>query len=263
MTLSNSKDLDWESAAESHVGKVREINEDSLLNRPDRGLWVVADGMGGHAAGDVASRLVIETLAAMDPPASLDEYVAAAKDCLTTVNHRLLQLSRQSAQGLSGTTVAALLAYGEQGAALWVGDSRVYQYRGGKLLQLSRDHSQLEEWIAHGLLERSQSKDHPASNVITRAVGAAEELEADIELIEVHPGDTFLICSDGLYNELNEREMALALNKRDCADAARQLLQIVLSRTARDNISVIVAHANDKCDASKTIVNPAVSPAQS
>ena len=87
----------------------------------------------------------------------------------------------------------------------------------------------------------------------------AEELEADIELIDVHPGDTFLVCSDGLYNELNEKEIAQALNKTDCAEAARQLLQIVLSRTARDNISVIVAHASD---ALKTVVNPAVSPAQ-
>lgn len=258
MTAGLAESYRWASVARTHVGKVRRLNEDAVLDRPDLGLWAVADGMGGHEAGDRASRMVVEALAALAPPAGLDDFVAAAKRQLQAVNETLQEEARDGAGRISGSTVAALLVHGRHGVAIWAGDSRIYLYRNGRLHGLSRDHSQVEEWVKSGLLKRHEASGHPASNVITRAVGADDAVELDTTRIDVLPGDVFLLCSDGLYNEVDEEAMSQALSRTDCEWSAEQLLARALASRARDNISLVIVHAGRQSrDETKTVINPA------
>ncbi len=248
----------WSSACETHVGKVRKLNEDAVLSRPDLGLWAVADGMGGHEGGDRASRMVIDALTSLSPNDQLGDFVAAAMRELESVNARLHAEARRGAGNISGSTVVALLAHGRHGVAVWAGDSRLYMFRNGILHALSRDHSQVEEWVSNGLLERHQADGHPAANVITRAIGAADSVELDTAKVEILPGDIYLLCSDGLYNELGEKAMSHILCTNDCRHAAQKLLATALAGEARDNISLVIAHAEEKIeDATRTVINPA------
>jgi protein phosphatase len=261
MSVKLTENLSWSSAMRTHVGKVRELNEDAVLDRPDVGLWAVADGMGGHQGGDRASRLVIDALAALPQPfAGLSDFADAARRELEAVNRRLHDEARNGAGSISGSTVATLLAHGRRGAAIWAGDSRVYRFRDKSLQALSRDHSQIEEWVVSGLLDRRQAGGHPACNVITRAVGAAHRLELDTIAFDVQPGDAFILCSDGLYNEVDEEQMSRILDDADSQQAVEQLLAAALAGAARDNISVVVARADPHpSDTTKTVINPAFS----
>ncbi len=258
--MNGQQEITWESVAETHAGKVRSANEDAVLNRRDVGLWAVADGMGGHYAGAEASRSVVDALASVPATQSLDDLAADVEQALKDANALLIKKARDTGNGISGSTAAVLISVGDKAAAIWVGDSRVYRVRGGRLEQISRDHSQLEEWIAMGLLDRDDVESHPPSNIITRAIGAEDLLEADIEKFNVQPGDTYLICSDGLYNEVPDTEIAQYLNGGRCVQAARQLLDLALSRGARDNVSLIVVHAQaDDDDGTRTLINPSLS----
>ncbi|MCB1792819.1 MAG: serine/threonine-protein phosphatase [Gammaproteobacteria bacterium] len=250
----------WTSAHRSHVGKVRRLNEDSVFDKPGVGLWAVADGMGGHTGGDRASRLVVEALETLPMPERLDSHVAAMIAKLETVNAGLYNESmRGGGYTISGTTVAALLVHGRQGNAVWAGDSRIYLHRNNTLHALSRDHSQVEEWVANGLLERDAADNHPAANVLTRAIGAVDSVEFDSTRFDVLPGDTYLLCSDGLHNELNDAAIARLLVDGDCERSAEQLLSAALEGDARDNISLVVIHAEAaQVDATKTVLNPAI-----
>ncbi len=253
-------DFEWMSTALSHVGKVRGINEDAVLDRPDLGLWVVADGMGGHAAGDVASRMIVTELEGIETPDDMEKFIRLVSERLELVNLCLRETALIADHSISGSTVAALLVFGSRAAAVWAGDSRVYVYRGNRLRQLSQDHSQVREWVEMGLLEPEEARHHPDSNIITRAVGAMDHLELETHLFDVQPGDTYLLCSDGLYNEVSEQEMETALITGDCVRAAQQLLGLVLSRKARDNVSIVVARVDEGNDLDEmTMLNPAIS----
>ncbi|TKC81638.1 serine/threonine-protein phosphatase [Trinickia terrae] len=248
----------WTSASRTEVGLVREINEDACLDLPEHGIWAVADGMGGHTAGDVASRMIVDALAAIVVPARLADVVAAARTELQTVNRRLRDEAAARHVRTIGSTVAALFASGNQCGLLWAGDSRVYLYRQAHLLQLTRDHSQVEELKARGYLTAEEAADHPAHHLITRAVGAADRLELDENRVEVNDGDMFLLCSDGLTNEVGEPDIAGALAGRDCREATDALVEMALREGGRDNISAIVIRASDPFAADKTLVNPAL-----
>lgn len=247
----------WVSAARTHVGLVREHNEDACLDRPERGLWAVADGMGGHARGDFASRLVIETLERLPAPDSLEHFVAAARQGLQAANRQLCQEASDRGVPIIGSTVVALSACGGQCAYLWAGDSRVYLFRQGRLILLSRDHSQVEELMAQGCLSPEAARHHPARHLITRAVGVAAELELDAGTLAVRDGDIFLLCSDGLSNELSEAEMAAALAGGDCRQAAESLVDLALRQGGRDNVTAVVARADDPDTTDRTVLNPA------
>jgi protein phosphatase len=251
-----SNPFTWSSAARSHVGTVRELNEDAYLDLGEKGLWAVADGMGGHAVGDVASRLVVETLTELPPPRSLGSFVKDVRSRLRQANRELREEATARGVTLIGSTVAILLAYKKHCVYLWAGDSRIYLLRAGQLTQLSRDHSQVEELIARGLLDRSDADNHPSSNAITRAVGAEYELNLDDEMMQVKGGDMFLLCSDGLYNEVSEHEIATELLRGDCTKAAENLVKLAVDHGARDNVTVVVIRAEDESDSSKTIINP-------
>jgi serine/threonine protein phosphatase PrpC len=250
----------WTSASRTDVGLVREINEDACLDLPQRGMWAIADGMGGHAAGDVASGMIVDALAGIVVPARLSEFVAATRDELQTVNRQLREEAAVRHVRLIGSTVAALLASGRRCGLLWAGDSRIYLYRGARLQQLTRDHSHVEELRAQGLLTAQAALKHPAHHLITRAVGAADWLELDESRVEVCDGDVFLLCSDGLSNEVEAPDIVNALASGDCKEATEALVEMARRQGGRDNISAIVIRADDPCAADKTLVNPALSP---
>jgi len=248
----------WTSAARSDVGCVRQINEDALLDFPERGLWAVADGMGGHAVGDLASRMVIESLSAISSNGGLASVIADARERLIDVNGKLRVEAARRLVSRIGSTVVVLAARNGACAYLWAGDSRIYLFRNGKLVQLTRDHSHVEELKARGQLTAEEALHHPAQHLITRAVGALDVLDLDESTVALNDGDTFLLCSDGLSNEISEAEMASELTAGNCELAAQRLLEKALERGGRDNISLVVAHAEDVMAMDRTQVNPSI-----
>jgi serine/threonine protein phosphatase PrpC len=243
--------IKWISASLTNVGTVRKVNEDACAAMPGRGLWVVADGMGGHDAGDVASQMIVAELSKL----AIDGFVDAVdqiEDCLELVNHRLLAIAAQRGEGsIVGSTAVLLLACQTHIACLWVGDSRAYCLRDGTLSQLSEDHSQVAEMVAAGLLSAEEAESHPDANVITRAVGVSEQFSLDIDLFPIGTRDRYLLCSDGLNKELSDAEIADHLSYGDCADACERLVQTALERNCRDNISVIVVDFSETTEQGK------------
>ena len=239
MSLLNG--ITWQSAGMTNVGKVRKINEDAYLERPEAGLWVVADGMGGHDAGDLASSAIVDRLASIVPPQEMTRYVDVIRDNLQSVNQALFQEARERGGHTTiGSTVVALLAIEGRCACLWAGDSRAYRLRDGVLESISRDHSEVQELVEQGLISKDAAEDHPSANVITRAVGAVEPLVVDVKINEIKAGDRYLLCSDGLYKEVSEREIAQHMQfGKDSAAVTHSLLETALSRGARDNVSVV------------------------
>ncbi|MBK4735310.1 PP2C family protein-serine/threonine phosphatase [Noviherbaspirillum pedocola] len=256
--MAHANSLRWLSASRSHPGAVREINEDALLDCPERGLWAVADGMGGHSRGDMASRVTIDTLEHMPAAPGLTQAVAEVHERLQSVNHQLQMEAALRDVGTIGTTVVVLLAANHRCAYLWVGDSRIYRFRDGQLTQLTSDHSVVGELVARGALSPQDAASHPARNLITRAIGAMEPLDAEDGLVDVSAGDMFLLCSDGLSNEVGNEEIARLLACHDCHRAAEGLVDLALAHGGRDNVSVVVIMAEDVAAQESTVLNPAV-----
>jgi protein phosphatase len=152
-----------------------------------------------------------------------------------------------------------LIAYENRCACLWAGDSRLYLSRDGTLFQLSRDHNQVEELIAQGLIDRNQAKNYPGGSAITRAVGASDQLELEIAIRDVGDGDLYLLCSDGLTNEVSENEIATELARGNPKRICENLLNYALQRSARDNITIVIAQAEDPTIPTETIINPLTS----
>ncbi|WP_395408319.1 PP2C family protein-serine/threonine phosphatase [Pseudoduganella sp. UC29_106] len=235
----DSQLLSWTSAARTDIGLVRSRNEDACLARPERGLWVVADGMGGHAFGDVASRTIVEAMDRLDPAPNMEQFIADARAMIHQVNQDLRADAQARRVPVMGSTVVVLLAFGAQAACLWAGDSRIYLFRKGRLHQLTQDHSQ------------------PDSNMITRAVGAAESVELDLGTLAARDGDMFLLCSDGLSNPVPDEEIAGALACGEPGQAADELITLARANGGRDNITAVVVRADDTAD-DKTMLNPAL-----
>jgi serine/threonine protein phosphatase PrpC len=231
----------WEYAADTNVGMVRTVNEDAILARPEIGVWAVADGMGGHAVGDVASKMVLEAIEEIGSQDNLTDLVNCVEDNLIKVNQKILKYSETELNNKTvGSTIVVLIISGRVGVCLWVGDSRLYRYRKGTLEQLSRDHSRVEELIQQGVLLPEEAENHPESNVITRAVGVDSDFCVDIAGFDTNIGDTFLLCSDGLYNMLNDQKLIEHLNQTSNQDKVDNLISGALERGATDNVSVIV-----------------------
>ena len=230
----------WSSASLTDAGRVHTVNQDACLDLPAAGLWVVADGVGGHNEGEVASQLIVDTLSHTGEHARLSGFVNAVEDSLQTVHKTLVDRAvSRNKDMIIGSTVAALLVVEQYGVCLWAGDSRVYRYRDGQLAQLTRDHSQVEELVANGGLQREEAEKHPHANVITRAVGAGEELFLDVGLQKLRNADRYLICSDGLYKEVSEVEIAEHIKYGDCVTICRTLVALALERGAHDNVTVV------------------------
>jgi protein phosphatase len=248
----------WTSRSHSHVGLVRAVNEDACLDRPERGVWAVADGMGGHSVGDFASRMVVEALSNVPPLSSLESFVTDTRARLQAVNRDLRAEVKHRDVAVIGSTVAVLLACGRRCGFLWAGDSRIYLYRDGRLRLLTRDHNRLEELKARGLVTAEEAADHPARFRVTRAVGVLAALDLDEGAVEAHDGDVFLLCSDGLNSEVSEREIAGALLSGNCQQATGKLIDLALARGGRDNISAVVVRAEDLDSGDRTLFNPAL-----
>ncbi len=235
--------LSWKSAQDTNVGMVREINEDSILSLPEAQLWVVADGMGGYEAGNVASDMIVKSLCSMIKKPSLNEMVDCVEDSLIDANYRILEYADIMLDGRTlGSTIVTLLIQGHAGICLWAGDSRLYRYRKNQLVQLSRDHSHVEYLVSQGAISPEEAENHPDSNVITRAIGAAPELYLDINAFTAQPGDTFLLCSDGLYNMVSKEEMCNTIASLPVTKAVDVLIQKALDNGANDNVSVILVN---------------------
>lgn len=232
------------SVARTHVGAVRTLNEDRYLERPDVRLWVVADGMGGHEAGDVAAGLIVETLAGVEPQSSGYAYLNVICDHLQAVNRELIERAAALSYGaLIGSTVVALLAFEDHYACVWAGDSRIYLLRDGELIQLTHDHSAVQEMVDSGLLDADEAQGHQRSNIVTRAVGAGEPLELEVRHAAIQPGDQFLLCSDGLTGMVTDEEIRRVLQAMPPETAADGLLALALDRGARDNVTLVLVSA--------------------
>jgi serine/threonine protein phosphatase PrpC len=246
--------LRWRSCGLTDVGRRRQLNEDALYCDDALGLWVVADGMGGHAAGEVASQEAVETVYGMvkrgignlhelaDP--LVEEDVRAAS--------RLMESSIQAATYMvfsmaemdrgktgMGTTLSALLILGEYAVTAQVGDSRIYRVNGEAVEQLTEDHTLIAWQLKQGLITPQEAKKSPHRNVITRAVGNRDYVQVDTGLVKLQPGDRFLLCSDGLHGYLREADIApiIALGGED---AVIKFISLANERGGKDNITAIL-----------------------
>jgi serine/threonine-protein phosphatase Stp1 len=233
----------WQSAARTDRGKVRARNEDAVLALPERGLWLVADGMGGHQNGALASRLIVEEIVELPMGGSLDDRLLDIRDCLYRVNRLLgheITMTADRPDSIMGSTVVILLAQGERAICVWAGDSRCYLRRSGKLYQLSRDHCVMQELIHEQQISPDEAASHPSARALTRAVGANDNLMLDIVDFTIYPGDTLMLCSDGLYQDLSRDDISQALSLESTERALQRLFRQTLGGAARDNISAIV-----------------------
>lgn len=236
--------MQWYSSACSTVGKCRKINEDAYLERPEIGLWAVADGMGGHKAGDVASKAVVDALSTVPANGNLQALISHVSGYLQNVNDELLAMAKEIVAGqIIGTTIVVMLAVGNRCASIWAGDSRLYRYRRGLLSQLTRDHSLVADLVEQDMFTQTTLADKANSNILTRALGAEPDLPIDTITFEAKEGDAYLLCSDGLVKELNPQEMAETLNQHDCSACSQGLIDLALAQGARDNVTAIVVRA--------------------
>ncbi|HEX5361729.1 MAG TPA: protein phosphatase 2C domain-containing protein [Fluviicoccus sp.] len=238
--------LVWTSAQATDIGAKRKINEDAVLSRPDIGLWAVADGMGGHAAGDVASQAVIDALLQIKPDSDLPDCVDTIEDKILLVNHNLRRHGQEALGGRTlGTTVVSLFIMDGLGACIWAGDSRLYLFREGELRRISHDHSAVQEMIDSGMITPDQAAHHPHRNVITRAVGGGDKLYPELRVFNVQPGDWYLLCSDGFYNEVSEDVMASLIVQDTLEKSVAMLMEKALMHGAADNVSLIVVKVSE------------------
>ncbi len=232
--------LVFDTGAASHPGRVRNHNEDCYLSRPRSGVWLVADGMGGHKAGDFASRTIVDNISWIGIPLSAHDLKCRFIDRLLVAHTEIREKSAQQNGATIGATVAALLAYDKDFACIWSGDSRIYLLREGTLHQMTTDHTEVNELLRLGTITADQAAKWPRKNVITRAIGVFETPETDEVYGELQPGDTFLLCSDGLTGHVADEEIAGFLQGRGAQETCDHLIALTLERGARDNVTVIV-----------------------
>jgi type VI secretion system protein ImpM len=224
----------FRSAAASDTGCVREINQDSFIERTEVGIWGVADGLGGHSNGEVASRMVCDALADVVADSGFEDLIEVVRQRVGDVNEQLVRAATRPVNAVhSGSTLVTLLARGSSCAVLWAGDSRAYRWRNGGLEQLTRDHSLAD-------LEGISAAD---SHAITRAVGGEPTLELDVIRDRVHPGDRFLLCSDGLSRTVPSEQLASWMAHEDIGQAVEGLIKATKAAGAPDNVTALVVEA--------------------
>ncbi|HEU4774950.1 MAG TPA: PP2C family serine/threonine-protein phosphatase [Lysobacter sp.] len=227
----------------THVGLRRELNEDSYYGDSELGLWLVADGMGGHEYGEVASALARETIVReiRDGTPLIQAIRIADEEIIRTSRHRRDALPM-------GTTVVATRITGNRFEVAWVGDSRVYLWRNGQLVQLSKDHSYVQELLASGTITQEQARSHPHRNVVTQALGVTDPRNLNVATLsgEVFPGMQLLLCSDGLTEEVDDSEIARVLGQQDCSaqECVDTLVAAALDGGGSDNITAVLIRSH-------------------
>ena len=226
--------------AATSTGLVRDTNEDNAY--AGERIFAVADGMGGHAAGEVASALVVAALEALDQREEIKPD--DVREALVEANQAMLADEHPEREGM-GTTVSGIALLDLSGKQHWlvfnIGDSRVYRYADDSLSQLTVDHSEVEELLAQGLLTPEEALDYPRRNVVTRALGLPYAPQPDQWVLPARPGERFVICTDGLTNEISDDTIAEVLHKRvDAEKTAEDLVRRALESGGRDNVTVVV-----------------------
>ena len=230
------------SAGVTDKGKVRGHNEDSFLDAPQNALWVVADGMGGHTAGDLASKMIVERLGKVAAPGEPSAFMDVVDTELAAVNEDLRKHAKERNVSLIGATVVALLGAKDYFMCGWAGDSRAYRFREGQLQQISRDHSTAQEMMDTGQFDANALQAaKPNANTITRAVGGEAKLFLDWVLAAYEPGTQFLLCSDGLTKEMSDAQIAEQFKKGMPPDVlANSLVKAALDAGGRDNVTAVI-----------------------
>ena len=234
------RDSTFETGAVSHPGRVRSHNEDSFVARPDFGLWAVADGMGGHQNGAMASATVAASLSAIGPTTSAADLLEQLEQGVIAANAALRRKISELDGATMGSTLAVLLAHGGHFACVWCGDSRVYLVRAGRITQVSRDHTEAQDMIERGLMTVEEARSWPRRHVITRAIGVHDRPALEIDHGELDHGDVFVLCSDGLTDHVRDEEILQATTIGGAQAICDALLALTLQRGATDNVTVLV-----------------------
>jgi protein phosphatase/serine/threonine-protein phosphatase Stp1 len=231
----------FRSWAVTHPGAKRSHNEDAYVDRPDVGLWAVADGAGGHAAGEVASGMIAESLEAIPAGLPAPELLAQVRLAIERTHVALREeAARRGPDVMVASTVVVMIARGQHFACLWAGDSRAYLLRAGTFRQITRDHSLVQELLEAGAIGPDEVMNHPRGNVITRAVGAElEEFVLDKVSDRLVPGDRFLLCSDGLCKTLPESELASLLGSIG-GTPPQAVIDAALALDVSDNVTAVM-----------------------
>ncbi|WP_373634941.1 PP2C family serine/threonine-protein phosphatase [Yoonia sp. SS1-5] len=230
-----------ETGAATDTGRVRDHNEDSFLPRPEFGVWVVADGMGGHDAGDVASQTIVSELASVGYAISIEDLQVRFMERLGRAHERILQHSASLGGVTVGATLVALLTFDDHYRCIWSGDSRIYRMRDGVLVQQTADHTEVRELLEAGLISAEEAENWPRKNVITRAIGVSPQPNCDVVGAELQQGDMFLLCSDGLTEHNSDADLAQALGSgMDVQQICDGLIAQTLDRGAKDNVTAVV-----------------------
>jgi len=228
----------FDSIGATDVGCVRKRNEDNILLLPDQGLWVIADGAGGHSDGHIASQLIIDNLQKFKRTERIGSDVIQIYNILNDTNTELLNLAQ--ANKIIGSTVSALITDGDIAVILWAGDSPLYRLRQDKLTQVIEDHNRVAEFLRQGF-SKEECEKIPQTQQLTHALGASSPLIVETRILNLQEGDLYLICSDGLTKELSDTEISETLQKKTSIDEKqKELIQNTLSKGARDNTSVIL-----------------------
>lgn len=227
-------------SATTHVGLKRKINEDSILALPDQQIWVVADGMGGHAGGDFASQAVVDSVAMIDPSLPPVGVLSALRDTLARSHELILKEAAARGGVTMGSTVVTFAIAEGHFATFWAGDSRLYRLQNGALDLLTIDHSVVAEFVLAGQMTWDEAEHHPQSNAITHAVGVGDQLQLEKIRGQVFSGDRFLMCSDGLTKYAPFDVLTDILSHEPIETIAERLQQLALDGGGADNISIIV-----------------------
>lgn len=228
-------------SATTHVGYRRKLNEDAILTLPDQRIWVVSDGMGGHDAGDFASRTVVDTIAMIPPDLPPTEMIRALREALSRAHEMIVDEANDRGGVTIGATVVAFMVADGHFAAFWAGDSRLYRLQPDSTIEmLTTDHSVVASLVLQGQISWDEAEYHPQSNAVTRAVGVGETLELDKIRGELFSGDRFLICSDGLSKYATFQTLERVLSSSPIETVADQLQQLALDGGGADNVSIIV-----------------------
>jgi serine/threonine protein phosphatase Stp1 len=238
-----NRNLRIEDASLTDTGLARAENEDCHASLPEQQVWLVADGMGGHDNGRFASQAIVEAARAATLPDGLEQACFALGGAIHAANERIYATSREAGKMMGSTVVALVVREGEF-AVMWAGDSRAYLYRDDQLIQLTRDHSQVQELMDRGMLTPAEAADHPMRHVLARAVGVQPTLDIDAIRDTVVKGDLFLLCSDGLHGVVDEVEIA-AILKEHGNGGAPKLIEASLEHGAPDNVTVVLVHASE------------------